>query len=340
MNVWISSHRYAISRLILMAMLILTLSMCVACGKSAESSQSEASEITDGEIFQFIVISDLHVRLPGNPDDVNYDAQKNLDNLTYIINRINSDYNNADFVVTTGDLVGCLFSENTADYGTGTDTTAEHYKSMIDTLIMPIYSVLGNHDYQKSYNSGLSEGVSSQDRAAIEAVWKKVLGIDPYYSVLHKGVRLIFANSNRGDHYTDVCYGKNAEAGCTGSFDTEQIAWLRTELANSEPAIIFFHHPPITDNRLIRYFGILSYLVEGSDDLYDVVTENQEKILGIFVGHGHVWAKDEIGQVPVYETGAIGDGNADKDNIHIVEVNAITKEMKVTIGNPGKNYGF
>jgi 3',5'-cyclic AMP phosphodiesterase CpdA len=326
----ISVKTAAILRLTLMSALIMVFGCYISCGGGGNSDPPPDDFNAD---FSFLVISDTHVRLPGNPDDIDYNAQGNLDNLSHIINRINADFRTADFVAVTGDMVGCLFSENPDDYGIGMDTTAERYKSMIDTLSIPVYSTLGNHDYQKSYAPVLHEGVSSLDPSAIEAVWKKVLGIDPYYSVVNKGVRLIFANSNRGDAYADVCTTCTVEMVCTGSFDAEQIEWLRAELAKPEPAIIFIHHPPITDNQLIIYFALHSFLIENNDEFYNVVEDNQENIIAIFVGHGHVWAYDTLGSVRVYETGAIGDGNSNENNLNIVEVNVANKKIRVTHGN-------
>ncbi len=308
--------------------MIMTLGLCISCG----GGKSDAPPDDINADFKFLVISDTHVRLPGNPDSTDYNAQRNLDNLDHIINRINADFSTADFVAVTGDMVGCLFSENPDDYGIGMDTTAERYKSMIDTLSIPVYSTLGNHDYQKSYDPFLHEGISSDNPGAIEAVWKKVLGTEPYYSIVNKGVRMIFANSNRGDAYADICSGCTAEAGCTGSLDTVQIVWLREELSNPEPAIIFVHHPPITDNQFIIYFALPSFLIEKNDEFYDVVKDNRENILAIFVGHGHVWAFDTLDGVRVYETGSIGDGNSGGNNVNIVEVNVSNRKIRVTNG--------
>jgi 3',5'-cyclic AMP phosphodiesterase CpdA len=325
----IYGKKAAVLRLINMAALSVTLGLIISCG-GGSSSDAPPDDINAD--FRFLVISDTHVRLPGNPDSIDYNVQENLDNLAYIINRINNEFSTADFVAVTGDLVGCLFSENPDDYGIGMDTTADRFKSMTDSLSVPLYSTLGNHDYQKSYDPVLHEGVTSDNRDAIEAVWEKVLGTEPYYSIVNKGVRMIFANSNRGDAYNDLCSSCTVEAGCTGSFDSEQIAWLRAELANPEPAIIFIHHPPETDNQMIIYFALPSFLIENSDEFYDVIDDNQDNILAVFVGHGHVWAYDTLGRVKIYETGAIGDGNSSGNNVNIVEVNVANRKIRVTNG--------
>lgn len=301
-----------------------------------ERAENEAESLAAS--FRFVIISDTHVRLPGNPDDGNYDNQKNIDNLSAAVARINRDYSDADFVAVTGDMVGCNFSENPDDYGPDKDTPAQRFKTLTDALTMPLYATLGNHDYQKSYDPEIGEAISSSDRPAIEAVWKKVMGIEPYYSVVHKGVRLIFANSNRGGLYEKVCTGNSVEAGCSGSFDDEQIDWLNAELEKPEPAILFFHHPPKTEGK--QYFSIASFLVGPDESFYPTVKEHKDKILGMFVGHGHFWAKDTLYGIPVYETGSVGDTGGNKDNLHIVEVDPARQTLSTTIGLPGGKYGF
>ncbi|MGQ9660881.1 MAG: hypothetical protein ACUVWX_00910 [Kiritimatiellia bacterium] len=64
------------------------------------------------ESFRFLILSDLHVRIPGRPDNAHYDSGGNLDNLVYMVNRINADFPDAAFVVVTDDLVGTLYSDN------------------------------------------------------------------------------------------------------------------------------------------------------------------------------------------------------------------------------------
>ncbi len=302
------------------------------------SSHDDEGDGGQGQPFSFVVLSDTHVRLPGNPDDTDYDNQKNLDNLTAVLSRIVTDYPDAAFVAVTGDLVGCLYSEDPADYLAGVPNPAETFKSMMDVLPMPWYVALGNHDYQKSYDAQLGEGVSSSDRAAIEAVWKKVLGIDPYYSVVVNGYRLLFLNSNRGPAYQAVCGGSDAEAGCTGSFDEEQIAWLETQLAAAEPCILFFHHPIRTDDPTRLWSILPSFLVQEGDRIYEVIDAHADKIRAIFTGHGHIWAKDmRAGVIPVFETCSVGDQNGSPDNFHLVHVGA-DGVIEVVKGNESGRY--
>ncbi len=302
--------------------------------------ENEEATSNEGETFRFAVFSDTHVRLPGNKDDGSYEPEKNLANLDSAVDTINAELYDSDFVAVTGDLVGCLFSEDLNDYGSGTENPADTFRQKMENLVMPYYPVLGNHDYQKDFDDTIDEGVNTDNIEAIEAVWKSVLGIDPYYSVVHKGVRLLFLNSNRGSARTNLCTACSVESFCTGSFDDEQIAWLEEELSQDEPAILFMHHPPATDNTEENLFALSpTFYVEEGDAFYEVTESVADKILAIFVGHGHLFVRDTLhGTIPVYETGSIGDTNGNGQNIHTVEVNPSEPQIFIEIASEDGMY--
>lgn len=305
-----------------------------ACGSSDD-------EETNGgdDSFSFVVISDTHVRLPGNPDDVTYDNQANLDHLAGVVERINNELADATCVVITGDLVGCLYSDDAADYLVGNDNPAERFKSIVDNLALPYYPVLGNHDYQKGYDEANEEGIMTEDITRIEAVWKKVLGIDPYYTDVVSGVRFVFLNSNRGPARFDVCEGNDNEAFCTGSFDDDQLTWLENQLAQPERAILFLHHPPFTDNPARLWSMLPSFLVQQSDRFYEIVQAHSDKIAAIFCGHGHLWCKDTLFEkIEVFETSSTGDHNGDDMSYHLVRVSPSRGLIEVIKGDPDGRY--
>ena len=226
------------------------------------------------ETFSFLVLSDTHVRLPGNPDNQDYDNDMNLENLRFSVKRINSELSFASFAVVTGDLVGCLFSENPNDYCIGEDNPPERFKAVMDELTIPYYALLGNHDYQKGYNTDFHEGIMTENPEKIEEVWKKVLGINPYYSFLFKGYKFIFLNSNRGSARDAVCLNCRKESFCTGSFDDKQMDWLENELRMGTPSLLFFHHPPITDNNFQTMWSGAGelYQIRKGDRFYDIAS--------------------------------------------------------------------
>ncbi|MGQ9660880.1 MAG: metallophosphoesterase family protein [Kiritimatiellia bacterium] len=223
----------------------------------------------------------------------------------------------------------------------GRENPAETLANIVSVLRLPIYFVLGNHDYLTGYDPRRAEVLPSRNYKKVEAVWRKVLGIKPYDSFVYRGVRFVLLNSVRGPACNRVCAFATRETGCTGSFDRQQLDWLEAELAQPEPCVLFLHHPVKTDhNETVRWSlaGEL-FQVETEDDFYRIVWLHRAKIMGIFVGHGHIWARDLLyGQIPVYETGALGDNGGNQDNVHIVTILPKGIGLEVQIGNPSATY--
>ena len=300
-------------------------------------------EDDENRTFTFLVISDTHVRLPGNPDALAYNSQVNLDNLEYMIDRINTDFNGAAFVIVTGDLVGTLYSDDPADYLVGEDNPAEEFLAIMSGLFIPWHVVLGNHDYLEGYDVGALEGITTDAPGQMEAVWERVLGIAPYYSFMYGPWRFIMLNSCRGSAAESACVSSSLEAMCTGSFDEPQLAWLETQLENPEPCFLFFHHPPVTDHNeeAVWTYGLQSFQLDADDRFYEIALRHRDRIKGIFVGHGHIWTRDVLhGTIPVYETGAIGDFFGSRENVHVVETQWDGDDYKVAIGNPYASYAY
>jgi len=308
-------------------LLAIVLFMFFGCGGGG----GDANPITPSvDSFKFIVISDVHVRLPGNSDDIEYDNAKNLENFNGALDLIKKNHLDADFVIVNGDNTGCLFSHSLENYGIGEDNPAETFKAMMDTLGKPFYVTLGNHDYQDGFDVALRQGITASDPSNMEAVWKKVLGIDPYYSFVHKGVRFIILNSTRGPSYAEPCPSATVETGCKGSFDDTQMVWFENELQNPEPCLIFIHHPVITDHNALKTWSAagLAMQVMDKDRFYTVVRSYKNCIKGIFVGHGHLKEKDTLEDtIPVHETASIGDAGGSSNNIRVVWMDPITGKM-------------
>ena len=308
-------------------LLAIALFMLLGCGGGGGD---ENSITPSADSFKFIVISDVHVRLPGNSDDIEYDNANNLENFNGALDLIKKNHLDADFVIVNGDNTGCLFSHSLENYGIGEDNPAETFKVMMDSLGMPFYVALGNHDYQDGFDVALRQGITASDPSNMEAVWKKVLGIDPYYSFVHKGVRFIILNSTRGPSYAEPCPSATVETGCKGSFDDTQMVWFENELQNPEPCLIFIHHPVITDHNALKTWSAagLAMQVRDDDRFYAVVRSYKNCIKGIFVGHGHLKEKDTLEDtIPVHETASIGDTGGSSNNIRAVWMDPITGKM-------------
>ncbi len=288
----------------------------------------EREDASRRDPFVFLVVSDTHVRIPGNPDDSKYDNQGNLDNNLQFVQVVNNELAHASFVAITGDLVGTLFSSNPDDYGPQGDSPAHRFRDIMNGLAIPWQAVLGNHDYEEGFTS---EGISADDPLAMEEIWRRVVGMPPYYAIVYRGFRFLFLNSVRGDRYWDVCLLGQEETGCTGSFDAAQIQWLTAQLAQPEPVVMFFHHPVHSDSWYTVWSVAGSTFQVDKDDPFYAITESYAyKIKAIFVGHGHMWASDTLHEtIQVYETCSIGDSRGNPRNIQVVNANPATGEISV-----------
>ncbi|MBL6974484.1 MAG: metallophosphoesterase [Deltaproteobacteria bacterium] len=314
------------------------------CGCSSDGPVGEADIVPDrfpaevdagyvpGAPFRFVVLSDTHIQRTGEPAHAE-------ENLAQAVQRINTEFPSAAFVAVTGDLVDGLLSEEAADYVTGQSNPAETYRERMEELTVPYYSVLGNHDYNIGYDEEERSTIGAKDPSKVEAIWKKVLGIEPYYSVVYNGIRLVFLDSARGEAYPVPCTAHHLAVACTGSFDGDQLAWLEGELAEPEPAVLFFHHPVHTDDEMALFMFNPGYFVQEGDRFYEIAATFKDRIVAIFVGHGHTWEHDNLnGTIPVYETGSLGGFSGHPDNMHIVDVDPAGPTIKVDIGRPGIDY--
>lgn len=286
--------------------------------------------------FEVLVFTDIHV---------NCWECNQFENVQNLFNKLNNrEYSEVPFITITGDLVNCNGSSDVNDYYENAadidpskrNLQANAYKHLRDQLQLPVYESLGNHDYNLC--SGPHESYDTV--LEMEAVWKKLRGLDPYYSVEHNGFRFIFLACNRGDYYQDYNYA---------AFDEEQMNWLEAELQKGDPSLFFMHYPPITDNPVVMNptHPTEQRIVE-EDRFYDLVQQYQDLIKGMFVGHMHYWARDFLYEtIPVYLTGGtevidnpmgmLGDDDF-TNNYHLISLDTVDFTIEVTKGDPSAPY--
>ena len=284
--------------------------------------------------FFFVVLSDVHVRIPGNADNLYYDNAQNINNLEQAVDEINRRFPGADFVMLTGDLVGTLFSADPADYAAGFDTPADRFKAIMDRLSMPYHAALGNHDYSVGFNAGNGDGISASDREIpqVEELWQKLLGRPSYYAFDHEGWRFYVLNSVTGKQRHLRCSADYQERMCTGSFSDVQMDWLEQDLPQREKAFLFFHHPLYTDDKEPADWALPGdlFLVQRDERIYAILESCAAEFLGIFVGHGHRAATGRIGpRIMVHETPALGDMLGYPDNMTLVAASSKNENFLV-----------
>ncbi|MFX1736749.1 phosphodiesterase [Paraburkholderia sp. A1RI_3L] len=153
-------------------------------------------------------ISDLHIKRPGA---LAYRRVDTAASLARCIARLNALVPRPDAVLVTGDLV---------DLGTAEEY--RHLRSLFDTLELPWYLLVGNHD----------------DRAALREVFADrpelaTGGEFVQYTVDVGPLRVIALDS--------MLPGQSP-----GTLCDARLAWLERELAaaTSKPVVVALHHPP------------------------------------------------------------------------------------------------
>ena len=162
-------------------------------------------------MIRFLVFSDLHY------DEVT-DGDARIEEIL-----VNAQKHDLDFVVSLGDLCTPV-REN--------QKVLERFES----LSIPFYSVIGNHETDKCTLSDISDFYSINN---------------PYYSVICNGYKLIFMNTCylSKDGREEIYYKKNfkSEGAVYPIVPAEEIQWLQEELNDDAKCIIFSHHSFIND---------------------------------------------------------------------------------------------
>ncbi|MBP0594257.1 phosphodiesterase [Paraburkholderia sp. LEh10] len=153
-------------------------------------------------------ISDLHIKRQGA---LAYEHVDTAAHLARCINRLNALEPRPDAVVITGDLVDQGEPEQYA-----------YLKSLLATLQMPYYLLVGNHDERQALREAFS------DRQELRTGGEFV-----QYAIDIGPLRLIALDS--------VVPGQSAGLLCDA-----RLAWLADQLdeASNKPVIVALHHPP------------------------------------------------------------------------------------------------
>ena len=213
----------------------------------------------------FVHITDTHINVH-NP--------QRSDLLRQAISEINSI--RPDFVIVTGDLVDWSYGSNW-----------EEYDDIICECEVPVYSLVGNHDYRDSPWDVLLEPFADRfdksihDRAIDLDARSKCIGSEILpqalvpenpefnygpllgdFSFDHGSIHVVCLNSGH-DHPLEITAEGPVLRG-SGLTDS-QMDWLREDLSGEENIYIFMHHPVFTDgdshriaNNLEEFIGLCS----------------------------------------------------------------------------------
>lgn len=251
------------------------------------------------EDIRFMVLSDTHIS----------DNQERADRLAKLVQMVNTgEIPNIDMVFITGDIVSSVYGRQyTPENPDTSDNWLQKAMSILRGFDILYYPVMGNHDHKIAKFRDSDAPWPEAEIDAMEQFWKNQTGFDANYSIQHEGWKFIVLNSMGGEY-------KNRH------FDEAQINFLKRELADEMPAILFFHHPLQSDH--IRPWCKPKDLAQPASNplLYTLLWDRRDQIKAIFVGHGHMDVDDVLyDRIRVVETVSFADGTNSSYNIVIID---------------------
>ena len=243
------------------------------------------SDYPEGD-FHALVISDTHISNDETKD-------KRLLQLIHQINENN--FPQVKFLIVTGDVVSRIYSDYTDDNPDTSNSRLIKAVDLFNQLTIPYYLVMGNHDYKIGPDVDSDGYFAGEEILKIEKIWKRHTGLPPYYYFKYNGWHFIVLNSFRGRYLHRY-------------FDEEQLDWFQNVMSADEPTVVFSHFPLKTDHYRIWCKSKDLISPELENRFFSILEEHKGQIKGIFVGHGHRWVRDRLGDtIPVYETDSFAD---------------------------------
>jgi 3',5'-cyclic AMP phosphodiesterase CpdA len=225
--------------------------------------------------FTFIQISDHHIRA----SDASYvlGFSTNYSFRTVLEHIAQNAAAQADFIVSTGDLVNGASAEEYASFqrmlGLKALSPAPGPQLLCGNGLqdLPIYFLPGNHDDRDLFFRSLFPG--SPPTPLLNAAFT------------HKGIQFIVLD-----------WGPEVK----GVMHAETLAFLQESLNKGLPSILLMHHPV----EPVRCRWLDEFLADGVEAFWDAVAG--KPILGIFCGHVHATFETERDGIPFYTVGSTG----------------------------------
>jgi hypothetical protein len=217
--------------------------------------------------FRFAVIADSHVidplfKPPAADDGTLAESSKRLTAARDFLNGLKPA---PDLVFLVGDYFHDYPSAD-IDFYFQNRTRLDAAKGITDGFRMPCHVGFGNHDYD----------VPRITREASHELFKRKFGLQPYYSLEHRGWKFIHLNNFLGATWKpgDPKFRKDS-----GSLGEEQLNWLEAELKQHKPTFVFVHFP--------------LYLIETSEiagyGLHPLLKKYRDTVQLVVSGHWHKW---------------------------------------------------
>jgi len=219
--------------------------------------------------FYFALIADTHIIDPfyKGPESNQEDTEsmfKTEERLVAARSLINSLEPRMEKVFLVGDYFHNYPSPD-IDFYFQHETRIDKAKALTDAFKMPVHAGFGNHDY--------SAGIP---RAMSHELFRRKLGLQPYYSIEHRGWKFVHLNNFLGVTWEK---GNPAFKTSTGSLGEEQLNWFEAELEQHKPTFVFIHYPlSIVMPVEVKDYGV-----------YGLIKKHRDTIQRVVSGHWHRW---------------------------------------------------
>ena len=219
--------------------------------------------------FYFALIADTHIIDPfykgpeSNQEDTEsmFMTTERLESARAVINSLEP---RMEKIFLIGDYFHNYPSPD-IDFYFHNETRIDRAKALTDAFKAPVHVGFGNHDY-----------ATSLPREMSHELFRRKLGLKPYYSVELHGWKFIHLNNFLGDTWLK---GSAHFDPVTGSLGEEQLNWFEAELQEHKPSFVFIHYPlTIVQTAEVKDYGV-----------HTLVKRHRETIQRVVSGHWHKW---------------------------------------------------
>lgn len=220
--------------------------------------------------FYFAIIADTHIiddfyKGPeGNAEDTE-SIFKTTERLTKTRDYLNKLQPKMELTFLVGDYFHNYPSPD-IDFYFQNKTRIDGAKALTDGFVMPVHVGYGNHDY----------AVPKVSREMSHELFRRKLGLEPYYAVDYKGFQFLHLNNFLG-HTWEAGHAKYDKK--VGSLGEEQLNWLEAKLQTHKPTFAFIHFP----------LSVVAPTERADYGLHPLLKKYKDTIQLVVSGHWHRW---------------------------------------------------
>jgi 3',5'-cyclic AMP phosphodiesterase CpdA len=176
-----------------------------------------------------------------------------------------------DLVFVSGDIVHAAHVSTDPQWYRDNPNAYSIARDLFKGFNMPVYMVMGNHDYELDCGRA-----NSFDRSFSEARFQEFFGMPPWQAVDHKGWKFMLVNSQRGASF-DI---NDPKCNTTfASIGADQMAWAESQLSEGKPTVVMSHFMRILYNEVET----------GAYKSFPLQLDAHHNVQAFFAGHTHRW---------------------------------------------------